>query len=77
MPLGRLIDRQNSYRALIAACLASALAVGVIGFSTASVGFLISAVCLAAVTIVGAQVNLSAYTAAIYPTPIRSTVSAG
>jgi len=71
--LARLIDRQNSYRALIAAYLASALAVGVIGFSTASAGFLISAVCLAGVTIVGAQVNLSAYTAAIYPTAIRST----
>jgi AAHS family 4-hydroxybenzoate transporter-like MFS transporter len=71
--LARLIDRQNSYGALIAAYLASALAVGAIGFSTVSAGWLIAAVCLAGVTIVGAQVNLSAYTAAIYPTAIRST----
>jgi AAHS family 4-hydroxybenzoate transporter-like MFS transporter len=71
--LARLIDQQNSYGALIAAHLASALAVGAIGFSTVSAGWLIAAVCLAGVTIVGAQVNLSAYTAAIYPTAIRST----
>ncbi len=71
--LARLIDRQNSYRALIAAYLASALAVGAIGFSTFNPGFLIAAVGLAGVTIVGAQVNLSAYAAAVYPTSIRST----
>jgi MFS transporter, AAHS family, 4-hydroxybenzoate transporter len=71
--LARLIDRQNSYGALIAAYLASALAVGAIGFSTVSAGWLIAAVCIAGVAIVGAQVNLSAYTAAIYPTAIRST----
>ena len=71
--LARLIDRQNSYRALIAAYLASALAVGAIGFSTFNPGFLIAAVGLAGVTIVGAQVNLSAYAAAVYPTGIRST----
>ena len=71
--LARLIDQQNSYGSLIAAYLAAALAVGAIGFSTASAGWLLAAVCLAGVTIVGAQVNLSAYSAAIYPTAIRST----
>ena len=71
--LARLIDRQSSYGALIAVYFASALAVGAIGFSTASAGWLLAAVCLAGLTIVGAQVNLSAYSAAIYPTAIRST----
>lgn len=71
--LARLIDSQNSYGALVVAYLAAAVAVGAIGFSAVSTVWLMAAVCLAGVTIVGAQINLSAYTAAIYPTIIRST----
>ncbi|MGY4622895.1 MFS transporter [Bradyrhizobium sp. USDA 4486] len=70
--LARLIDRQNSYGSLVGAYLGAAVAVGAIGF-TSSTAWLMIAVCLAGVTIVGAQINLSAYTAAIYPTAIRST----
>jgi AAHS family 4-hydroxybenzoate transporter-like MFS transporter len=62
-----------SYRSLVNAYLVAALAIGLIGFSTSSVILLFGIVCLAGITIVGAQVNLSAYSATVYPTDIRST----
>ena len=71
--LARLIDKQSSYRALILAYLASAVCVGSIGFSTVNPTGLFVAVGMAGVTIIGAQVNLSAYTSTVYPTDIRST----
>jgi AAHS family 4-hydroxybenzoate transporter-like MFS transporter len=73
LALARLIDRQMSYRSLVNAYLVAALAIGLIGFSTSSVILLFGIVCLAGITIVGAQVNLSAYSATVYPTDIRST----
>jgi AAHS family 4-hydroxybenzoate transporter-like MFS transporter len=71
--LARLIDRRKSYRSLVYAYLLAALAIGLIGYSTVHAGLLFAMVCLAGVTIVGAQVNLSAYSATVYPTAIRST----
>ena len=71
--LARLIDQQSSYRALILAYLASAVCVGSIGFSTSNSIALFVAVGMAGVTIIGAQINLSAYTSTVYPTGIRST----
>lgn len=71
--LARIIDRQKSYRSLVHAYVLAALAIGLIGFSTASAGWLFTIVCLSGISIVGAQVNLSAYSSTVYPTKIRST----
>ena len=71
--LARLIDRQQSFRSLIATFVAASVAIGSIGFSTFNAGWLIATVGVAGLLIVGAQVNLSAYTAVVYPTRIRST----
>ena len=71
--LARLIDRQQSFRSLIATFVASSVAIGSIGFSTFNAGWLMATVGVAGLLIVGAQVNLSAYTAIVYPTRIRST----
>jgi AAHS family 4-hydroxybenzoate transporter-like MFS transporter len=71
--LARLIDTQKSYRTLVGAYILASLAIGLIGFSTVSVGWMFAVVCLAGIMIVGAQVNLSAYSSTVYPTSIRST----
>lgn len=71
--LARIIDRSKSYRALERAYLLAALTIGAIGFSTPSALVLFVVVGLAGIFIVGAQVNLSAYSATVYPTTIRST----
>jgi AAHS family 4-hydroxybenzoate transporter-like MFS transporter len=71
--LGRIIGAQRSYQSLVLTYVASAFVIGTIGLSTLSWASLIAAVCLAGITIVGAQVNLSAYSATVYPTEIRST----
>lgn len=71
--LARIIDKQKSYRSLVLAFMLAAVAIGLIGFITFSFGGLIATVCLSGIMIVGAQVNLSAYSATVYPTHIRST----
>jgi AAHS family 4-hydroxybenzoate transporter-like MFS transporter len=71
--LARIIDRRKSWRPLVLAYVLAAVAIGLIGFSTGSAGWLFTIVGLAGVTIVGAQVNLSAYASTVYPTRIRST----
>jgi len=71
--LARMIDKQKSYRLLVHAYIVAALAIGLIGISTASTGWLFAIVCLSGMSIVGAQVNLSAYSSTVYPTRIRST----
>jgi AAHS family 4-hydroxybenzoate transporter-like MFS transporter len=71
--LARIIDGRRSYQSLVLTYVASAFVIGMIGLSTLSWVSLIATVCLAGITIVGAQVNLSAYAATVYPTEIRST----
>lgn len=71
--LARLIDRSKSYRPLVAAFLLAALAIAAIGYTTASAALLFAVVGCAGICVVGAQVNLSAYSATVYPTAIRST----
>jgi AAHS family 4-hydroxybenzoate transporter-like MFS transporter len=71
--LARLIDRQRSYRSLVITFAAAAIVIGFIGFLAADAAWLFAGVAIAGITIVGAQVNLSAYSATVYPTQIRST----
>jgi AAHS family 4-hydroxybenzoate transporter-like MFS transporter len=71
--LARIIDEQRSYHSLVLTYVASAVVIGLIGVSALSWAWLLAIVCLAGITIVGAQVNLSAYSATVYPTEIRST----
>jgi AAHS family 4-hydroxybenzoate transporter-like MFS transporter len=71
--LARIIDRKKSWNPLVATYVLSTLAIGAIGYATALPSSLLVVVCLAGITIVGAQVNLSAYAATVYPTRVRAT----
>jgi AAHS family 4-hydroxybenzoate transporter-like MFS transporter len=71
--LARVIDRQKSWNPLVATYVLATLAIGAIGYATAIPDSLLAVVCLAGITIVGAQVNLSAYAATVYPTRVRAT----
>ncbi|GAA4354100.1 aromatic acid/H+ symport family MFS transporter [Variovorax defluvii] len=71
--LARIIDRVGAPWPLSAAFAASALALAAVGLAPGERIVLLAAVAQAGGLIVGAQVNLSAYCATVYPTDIRST----
>ena len=71
--LARMIDIKKSYGVLVIAYIVSALAIALIGFSTGNANWVFAIVGLSGMAIVGAQVNLSAYSSTVYPTKIRST----
>jgi AAHS family 4-hydroxybenzoate transporter-like MFS transporter len=71
--LARIVDRAGSWWPLTAAFAIAALAIAAIGQAPSDKLALLAAVALAGGLIVGAQVNLSAYCATVYPTEVRST----
>jgi AAHS family 4-hydroxybenzoate transporter-like MFS transporter len=71
--LARIVDKAGSWWPLTAAFVIAALAIAAIGQAPSDKQALLAAVALAGGLIVGAQVNLSAYCATVYPTEVRST----
>ena len=71
--LAATIDKRRSYAPLVATFLAAALAIAAIGFAPGDRMVLTTVVALAGGLIVGAQVNLSSYSATVYPTEVRAT----
>ncbi|WP_326540429.1 MFS transporter [Pseudorhodoferax sp.] len=71
--LARAIDRRKSYAALVLAFVGAALAIAAIGLVPGQRLLLVLVVALAGGTVVGAQVNLSAYGTVVYPTEVRAT----
>lgn len=71
--LARVVDRVQSWWPLTAAFLLAAAAIATVGLAPANRLMLFTVVGLAGGFIVGAQVNLSAYCATVYPTDVRST----
>jgi AAHS family 4-hydroxybenzoate transporter-like MFS transporter len=71
--LARIIDRAHSWWPLSLAFAAAGVAIAAIGLAPSGRLVLLAAVAQAGGLIVGAQVNLSAYCATVYPTDIRST----
>jgi AAHS family 4-hydroxybenzoate transporter-like MFS transporter len=71
--LARIIDRVQSWWPLTAAFVLAGFAVAAVGLAPSHRVMLFAAVAQAGGLIVGAQVNLSAYCASVYPTDIRST----
>lgn len=71
--LARIIDRVDAPWPLTTAFAASGFAIAAVGLSPSERIVLLAAVAQAGGLIVGAQVNLSAYCATVYPTEIRST----
>ncbi|HVY58852.1 MAG TPA: MFS transporter [Xanthobacteraceae bacterium] len=71
--LARLIDRYKSYGWLIATFFASAAAIAGIGFLAADWYALLAITAVTGLLTVGANIVLSAYSATVYPTSIRST----
>jgi len=71
--LARIVDKAGSWWPLTVAFAVAALAIAAIGQAPSDKLALLAAVALAGGLIVGAQVNLSAYCATVYPTEVRST----
>jgi AAHS family 4-hydroxybenzoate transporter-like MFS transporter len=71
--LGRLLDRQLSFRMLAMTYLAGAACVFLIGESGTSTVWLIITVFAAGFGVIGAQTSSNALAAEVYPTAIRST----
>jgi AAHS family 4-hydroxybenzoate transporter-like MFS transporter len=71
--LSRIIDKRGDYGILVGGFLISAAVIACIGYAATNWPTLLLVVFGAGVTIVGVQVNLSAYSATVYPTHIRST----
>jgi MFS family permease len=71
--LARIIDKNKSYRALVITFLLSAVSIASIGFFASNWYWLLSIVFISGLPTVGAQIVLYAYSAAIYPSSIRST----
>ena len=71
--LARIIDRDKSYRGLIVTFFLSAVSIAGIGFLAANWYGLLAITFLTGLLTVGANIVLSAYSATVYPTAIRST----
>ena len=73
LTLGRVVDRQSSYRVLAWAYFAASACVFLIGASGASTAGLVCTVFAAGFFVIGAQAGANALAAEFYPTAIRST----
>jgi AAHS family 4-hydroxybenzoate transporter-like MFS transporter len=71
--LGKLLDRQLSFRMLAATYLLGAISVFLIGESGTSSGWLIATVAASGFGVIGAQTSANALAAEVYPTTMRST----
>lgn len=71
--LARIIDRDKSYRWLVITFFLSALSIAGIGFFARDWYALLAITFVTGVLTVGANIVLSAYSATVYPTAIRST----
>lgn len=71
--LARIIDKDKSYRGLVVTFFLSAIAIAGIGFLAANWYGLLAITFVTGLLTVGANIVLSAYSATVYPTSIRST----
>jgi AAHS family 4-hydroxybenzoate transporter-like MFS transporter len=71
--LARIIDKEKSYRGLVITFFLSALSIAGIGFLAANWYGLLAITFVTGLLTVGANIVLSAYSATVYPTAIRST----
>jgi AAHS family 4-hydroxybenzoate transporter-like MFS transporter len=71
--LARIIDKDESYRALVITFFLSALAVATIGFFASNWYALIAITFLCGMPTIGANIVVYAFSAAAYPAPLRST----
>ena len=71
--LARIIDKDKSYRWLVITFFLSALSIAGIGFLASNWYGLLAITFVTGVLTVGANIVLSAYSATVYPTAIRST----
>jgi len=71
--LARIIDRDKSYRGLIITFFLSAVSIAGIGYLAANWYGLLAITFVTGLLTVGANIVLSAYSATVYPTAIRST----
>jgi len=71
--LARIIDKDKSYRWLVVTFFLSAVSIAGIGFLAANWYGLLAITFVTGLLTVGANIVLSAYSATIYPTAIRST----
>jgi AAHS family 4-hydroxybenzoate transporter-like MFS transporter len=71
--LARIIDKDKSYRGLVVTFFLSALSIAGIGYLASNWYGLLAITFLTGLLTVGANIVLSAYSATVYPTAIRST----
>jgi AAHS family 4-hydroxybenzoate transporter-like MFS transporter len=71
--LARFIDKDKSYRGLVVTFLLSAVSIAGIGYLAANWYGLLAITFVTGLLTVGANIVLSAYSATVYPTAIRST----
>jgi AAHS family 4-hydroxybenzoate transporter-like MFS transporter len=71
--LARIIDKDKSYRGLIATFFLAAASIAGIGYLASNWYGLLAITFLTGLLTVGANIVLSAYSATVYPTAIRST----
>jgi len=71
--LARIIDKDKSYRGLVVTFFLSAVSIAGIGFLAANWYGLLAITFITGLLTVGANIVLSAYSATVYPTSIRST----
>jgi MFS transporter, AAHS family, 4-hydroxybenzoate transporter len=71
--LARIIDKDKSYRALVISFFLSALAVATIGFFASNWYALLAITFLSGAPTIGANILLYAFSATVYPAPLRST----
>ncbi len=71
--LARIIDKDKSYRALVLTFFLAALSIACIGYLAANWYGLLAITFITGLLTVGANIVLSAYSATVYPTAIRST----
>ena len=71
--LARIIDKDKSYRGLVITFFLSAISIAGIGFLAANWYGLLAITFVTGLLTVGANIVLSAYSATVYPTAIRST----
>ncbi len=71
--LARIIDKDKSYRGLVVTFFLAAVSIAGIGFLAANWYGLLAITFITGLLTVGANIVLSAYSATVYPTSIRST----
>jgi MFS transporter, AAHS family, 4-hydroxybenzoate transporter len=71
--LARIIDKEKSYLALVISFFLSALSIGAIGLFASNWYVLLAITFLCGLPTIGANIVLYAFSATVYPAPIRST----